>query len=145
MTTSTGQKIFLKSLGIYQILGGGLGLYRISISSLETIIYVFGAIVFAFSIYVGIQTWRLKTNAITLTTINQYLQVLSINMFGLLYNYLSGLGFCLWLDLGVGNIDIGFEASIAQIYYVHHLNHYSLSINFIPIALLYFLYKIKNN
>jgi hypothetical protein len=98
----------VKALGIYQVVGGVVGiafilwlLSRVSVLSNFLVLLIFGfAFVFYFySIYCGIQCFKNVKKALVHSRINQLLQVLGFSMFGYAYQYVSGVSLQLGVDL----------------------------------------------
>src|SRR5688500_13713000 len=95
----------LNALGIYQIIGGVLGLafsywiVNVSFSIILLLDLLFALGLYGFSIYCGILLIRKHKNGLIFSKVNQLLQVIQLAMFGYGFTYISGVAFSVGLDL----------------------------------------------
>src|SRR5215467_12254246 len=110
----------LLKLGLYQIVGGILGLIRFvfvtvsmgKVNGLTILLAMIVAVLFAYSIFSGWQCIKLKKSALINSYINQGLQIVSFSIVGFAYKYIAGI----YLGLGVNltnslefRLDAGFS------------------------------------
>jgi hypothetical protein len=96
----------LKLIGIYQVIGGliGLGLTVWLITMLLPMPLVVICIViisiglFLFSVACGIGLWKRKMAAINLSIVLQLLQIITFTLYGISFKFISGLGFLINID-----------------------------------------------
>lgn len=143
--------VLLKIIGIYQIIGGGVGLFSLVygqiVNKLDVTIISFGVfIVFSFSIIAGIFLLKsYEEKAITYTLVNQYFQILTIKLIGIGYQYVAGSYF-----------GIGFsETPKLNLFYKYAIiksnlliwpgtdNEITISINLIPILIIIIVSRIR--
>lgn len=94
-------------LGYYQFIGGIIGLGLLiaaltTISNFEVLLLIIlssGAALFSFSIYCGILLIRKKEIGIRRSIINQFLQILAFSYAGYSYQYFSGMGLSIGIDI----------------------------------------------
>ena len=140
----------LKALGIYQIIGGAIGIFASlfaiisSQSTLATYVALSANLVFAFSIVCGVWCVMEKAEAISLSLINQYLQTIGFSIMGLGFSYFSGVYFSIGLDLTNG-FDFKLHIGFSQLYLNVNYNSQDLivNINIVAIALINWIDKLK--
>lgn len=142
----------LNFLGIYQIVGGAIGVLLIFWSLLKTeqttgpiiLVYLLIFLFFAFSIYCGIHCLRAKSQALRFSLINQILQVIGFAMFGFAFQYAAGAYMIVGLDL-TESVNLTFGAGVSK--FDFNLNIESqrleLNFNFIALALILFIERFK--
>lgn len=119
MTTKI--KTDLKKLGLYQIIGGAIGVLIILYSLLSLtqfsgeiiLVYTFMMMFFAYSIYSGTLCIKNMRNALTHSLINQFLQLLGFAVLGFAFAYVAGLYVSLGLDLSK-SIEIKFNFGVSK-------------------------------
>ncbi|HMU46356.1 MAG TPA: hypothetical protein PKC72_08315 [Chitinophagaceae bacterium] len=106
--TSSNIELKLKVLGIYQIVGGVLGLtltislfFKLSLTNfLLTLILILALCLYLFSIYCGtLLVFNKKSLGLNLSLINQYVQLVSFSIKGLAFLYVSGIFFSAGIDI----------------------------------------------
>jgi hypothetical protein len=141
----------LKALGVYQILGGAIGVLLIFwafLSSQQTglfiPIYLFMFGLFAFSIYCGIICLRTKDNALHLSLINQILQIIGFAMFGFAFQYAAGIYLAVGLDL-TESFNLKFGAGFSKFDFNLNIETQRLEVNFnfIALGLIIFIERVK--
>ena len=143
----------LKSIAIYQIIGGLIGffiLWTIDFSSLSTnkvVLSIIAILLFTLSIYSGFLL--LKNNlakGINLSIFLNSIQVVSFGVLGYVFKFVSGVCIGLNLDL-TEDVIVGllFDVTSFQINSQGSSDALFLGINFIPIIILYFLFKSKDS
>lgn len=108
-------------IGLYQIIGGGIGAIIILISlimitpstELEILVFFIMFGFFVYSIFCGTLCLYAKETALRHSLINQFLQVLGFAMFGYAFNYVAGLYLTIGLDFS-NSFDIKFGAGISK-------------------------------
>jgi hypothetical protein len=109
----------LNALGIYQIIGGVLGLafsywiVNVSFSIILLLDLFFALGLYGFSIYCGILLIRKHKSGLIFSKINQLLQVIQLAMFGYGFTYISGVSFSLGLDITDGLV-LGFNFGLSN-------------------------------
>jgi hypothetical protein len=109
----------LNALGIYQIIGGILGLISSYwIASLSFSIFLLLDLLaalglYGFSIYCGILLLKKHNSGLILSKINQLLQVVQFAMLGYGFTYVSGVSFLAGLDLTNGGV-LAFNFGISN-------------------------------
>lgn len=141
-----------KILGIYQLIGGILGLVLLFYSIYDTGIRAIPiffllltiSLFFVYSILCGILCLKSHDLALTLSFVNQLIQLLGIGLGGYLYNYVAGVYFSLKFDLtDLSNINLGFGISKMELQFNRDINFHILEINFIAIALIIWIDKLQ--
>ena len=141
----------LTKLGIYQIVGGALGLlfivwniYRTEFfTGLVILIYFFVLLFFAYSIFCGVLCLKPKKNALTHSLINQILQLIGFAFMGIAYKYIAGVYFTVGLDL-TDAIQVGFGAGFSKLNFTFNIDPDRLEVDFNLIAfiLIYWIDKL---
>ncbi|TAL50549.1 MAG: hypothetical protein EPN92_01585 [Chitinophagaceae bacterium] len=132
----------LKYLGIYQIIGGAIGVLLIlwallnsqQLTGLFIMIYLFMLLFFGFSIYCGTLCIKTKNNALQFSLINQILQVIGVAMFGFAFKYAAGIYLTAGLDL-TETFNLKFGAGISRFDFNFNNETERLEIDFNFIAL----------
>ena len=142
----------LKTLGIYQVIGGGIGTILIlvgilnsqQLTGLVTLIYLFMFLFFAFSIFCGILCLKKTDNALRLSLINQIFQVIGFAMFGFAFQYAAGLYLTAGLDL-TESLNFTFGAGVSKFDFNinNETQRLEVNFNFIALALIIFIERIK--
>ncbi|MFY0599942.1 MAG: hypothetical protein JXR03_09750 [Cyclobacteriaceae bacterium] len=142
-------------LGLYQMIGGGLGII-INTWLLINTGYITGAAVFAllisyglfgFSIYCGNLLHKSEYDkGLSLSKINQALQVIKFSILGYGYKYISGFMIMIGFDI-TNNFEFTFEFSLSS--WRITLNSYELlgivGINLVAAFLIWFIGKLQND
>lgn len=96
----------VKALGIYQIIGGvigiGLTLWMVNLTSVPALfllIVLFAFSLYGYSIYCGVLLLQKRKEGLLHSKINQILQVFSVSLLGYAYQYTSGAFLLVGLDL----------------------------------------------
>lgn len=139
---------WLKGVGLFQIIGGVIGIIIIAISlttqptSLLTFLTSFS--IFAFSIFAGWQAYILKENSLKWTTINQSLQIFSVIIGHFGYLYVSGVCIDATFDFSNGvNLGMSFKLSHFSFEITGNKKQYFVGINLIAVYIIYKIEKIK--
>lgn len=104
------KKALLMFLGIYQLLGGLLGIWLIiqhhytagGASLLFLFLPVLAGLCFLYSILCGVLCLRNHELALSLSSVNQLLQLISFSVSPLLFDYTAGFFFSINISLGNG-------------------------------------------
>lgn len=145
----------LELIGLYEIIGGSIGLGLILYGTIElnkiTILTIlFWLIVvsfYFFTIYAGVKLFKNHEKEILLSEIVQYLQIISFGIFGYFLTFSAGITFYLGIDytndlkfkflLDIIHCKSGIEYLIDQITFYFY-------INIIPILVLILLDRTRN-
>ena len=149
MTAKTNSNI--STIGWYQIIGGGIGaliiLYSLfttaQLSGLNILVYVLMLLFFAYSIFYGTLCIKHKSNALTLSLINQFLQLIGFAFFGVAFTYVAGLYLSVGLDLS-NSINMKFDVGISKFDFNINREHERAEINFnlVAFAFIYWIDKL---
>ena len=141
----------LTKLGLYQIIGGVVGLLIILLSIFRTplltgltvLVYIFILLFFAYSIFCGTLCLKTKKNALGHSITNQILQVIGFAMLGFAFKYVAGLYLTIGLDL-TDSIKFSFGAGISKFDFNFNNEKDRLEVNFnlVAFALIYWIDKI---
>ena len=139
----------LKWLGIYQIIGGALGLVLTIIAVFpfnnlfNTILFIPCCLLFGLSIYTGWQTYKLTYLGLQLTFINQLLQLFSLTVGKFGFHFVAGIGLRFTLDF-TNSLNLGFALGLSDIDITINRgpNEYFIGINLIALILIYLTDKI---
>lgn len=149
-TLSTKNQTLLKSIGIYQIIGGGLGLVILVLTGASVFLstYVIGGLLFGFSIFCGYSCFKFKDNCFTLTFINQTIQSLAIIIGNFTFEYVSGAGLGFTIDV-TDSFKIGFEfnllSTISAGLFDDGTEKYFIGFNLFALYIIYITEKIKKD
>jgi hypothetical protein len=142
----------LRVLGIYQIIGGAIGIILIlwdilniqQIAGLTVGIYIFMFLFFAFSVYCGILCLKKRSSALILSLINQILQVIGFAMFGFAFQYAAGVYLTAGLDLSEAlNFTFGIGVSKFDFNINNESSRLEVNFNLIALILIIFIEKMK--
>ena len=142
----------LKLIGIYQIIGGlvGLGLTTWLITMLLPMPFVVICIIvtsiglFLFSIVCGIGLWLKKRTAINLSIGLQLLQILSFTLYGYSFKFISGLGVLLNIDFtNKLQPQINLSEPLFRFTYLVDQSDKIISVNLAAILICYFIVDLK--
>lgn len=141
----------LTILGLYQVIGGALGLVIILIGVFDSppnqavavLLYLFILLFFAYSILCGILCLKLKKSALVHSLTNQILQLLAFAMMGFAFKYVAGLYLSIGLDLSE-SIKLTFGAGVSkfEINFNREADRLELDINLVALALIFWIDKL---
>lgn len=139
----------LKSIGIYQMVGGGLGLVLLIPNGLSVFLstYIIGGLLFSFSIFSGYSCFKFKNGCFTLTFINQTLQALAMVIGSFTFEYVSGAGLAFNIDI-TNSLTIGFDFNLSTLsagLFDDGTEKYHFGFNLIAMFIIYLTEKIKKN
>ena len=150
--SSEGTDIKIRILGIYQILGGTLGLgltiwLTTSMDSIFGLILLFLLIsvgLYSYSIYCGILLLRKKNSGLNHSQINQFLQLLNFTMFGFSFKYISGAFLSVGLDLTT-SVQMHFRLGVStwQITINDNPELFEINLNLVAFFLIVFIDRLK--
>jgi hypothetical protein len=144
-------KLFI--LGIYQLIGGLMGTAIESLSlysyirndlftALTGLQHIVFMLFFCYSVYCGICCIQIKKNALKLSLINQYLQLIGFSIMGLMVKYVSGLEFTIYLRLNnPGDISLGSGFSKFDFYFVSS-KIFAINLNLVALLLKFWIKKL---
>lgn len=142
----------LKLIGIYQIIGGlvGLGLTVWLITMLLPMPFVVVCIIivsiglFLFSIACGIGLWFKKWTAINLSIILQLLQIISFTLYGCSFKFISGLGVLLDFDF-TNNLQVQIKLSEPLFRFTYFIDPTDkiIGVNLAAILICFFIIDLK--
>lgn len=142
----------LKALGIYQIIGGGIGLGLTfwSVSKLTIIVapplfLVLIAIgLYAYSIYCGVLLLKKNRSELRHSLINQFFQLVNFSILGFTFQYVSGLFLSIGLDLSNSfSLTFGLDLSSWQIAVHDDTKPLIVNFNLIAFLLIVFIDRTK--
>jgi hypothetical protein len=141
--------VHLKIVAIYQIIGGILGLmvagFTVEISVLYNLIFfLFIICFFLYSILCGIVLLKNRSLGITLTVINQVLQIVGFAILGYAFKYVSGISFTILIDLSENTFFFNLGLSEWKILLMGHSDLSNVSINLIPIFIIIYTERMGN-
>ena len=152
---SSGRQKFkseFKILGIYQLIGGILGLLILLYSIYDTgiravpMLFLFLAIslFFVYSIICGVLCLKSHDLALTLSYVNQIIQLIGIGLGGYLYNYAAGVYFSLKFDFtDISSLNFNFGISKMELQFNRDISFNMLEINFVAIFLIIWIDKLQ--
>lgn len=142
----------LFKLGIYQLVGGIIGLLLITwvglhspfVTSLIITVYVIVALVFCYSIVCGILSIKLHPQALRFSLINQVAQLISIAVPAISFHYCAGF----FINLGIDFTDvIRFDTQLGLSGVIFDFNtepvEKTIHINIISLLLVIWIVRIK--
>lgn len=141
----------ISKLGIYQIIGGLVGIFFIlwgifasfHFTALTVLIYLFILAFFCYSIFCGILCLKTKKNALSHSLANQIFQLFSFAMMGFAFKYVSGVFFSTGLDL-TDSIKFNFNMGISrfEFNFNNEEDRLEININLIALAVIYWIDKL---
>jgi hypothetical protein len=140
------------NLGLYQIIGGAIGVVVILISLVDPIqfsgliilVYAFMFSFFAYSIFCGTLCVKSGEMALRYSLINQFLQLLSFAFFGFSFSYFAGIYMIIGLDLSKSiEINLGFGISKFNVNINGDAERTEINLNLVALALIYWIEKLK--
>jgi hypothetical protein len=144
----------LKLIAWYEIAGGFLGLCLViwliattgTITGITLLIFALAIGLYSFSIFCGIQLFKnpLKLG-LTISIINQILQIINFSIFGLGYKYIAGILITFGIDYTSAlKSTMNFSVSTFQIIINQEKEVFTVGINIVAAFLAYSLDKLKN-
>lgn len=142
----------LKGLGIYQIIGGAIGVLLIfwgflnnnQVNGPLVMIYLFMVLFFGYSIICGVMCLRTNNNSLKLSLINQILQVIGFAMAGFAFQYAAGIYLTVGLDLTESfNFTFGVGLSKINFNFNNEPQRLEVNFNFIALGLIIFIERTK--
>ncbi len=136
----------IRSIGIYQIVGGAIGSMILIPSFNEVVLstYILGILLFGFSIYSGIACVKFKNSCFNLTFINQLLQTFSVLLAGFTFEYISGIGLSLTLEMNeILKFDFDFNLPTLSAGFFDEEIKYHFGFNLVSIYIIYLSEKLK--
>lgn len=151
MLISKETKSDLVKLGLYQIVGGAIGIFIIlwaiynngPLTELTVLVYLFILLFFSYSIFSGTLCVKTKKNALRHSLINQILQVIGFAMMGFAFKYVAGFYFTVGLNL-TESVNVSFGAGISKFDFNFNNEKERLEVDFnlIAFALVYWIDKL---
>jgi hypothetical protein len=142
----------LTKLGLYQIIGGAVGVLVILwgifntplLTGITVLVYLLILLFFAYSIFCGILCLKAKTNALGHSLINQILQVFGFAIMGFAFKYVAGFYFTIGLDL-TDSIELGFGTGISNFNFNFNNEKDRLEVDFnlIAFALIFWIETLR--
>jgi hypothetical protein len=149
---SKGIKTDLIKLGVYQIIGGLIGIAfiirsvftEIAFNEVVFLFYLIFFLFFGYSILCGWLCVRCNRNALLLSLINQFLQLVSISIAGFSFSYAAGFYLVTGVDF-TESFKINFDAGLSNLHLF--LNNQSNTIlfnfNWIAFYLIYWIERLR--
>ena len=151
MLISKETKSHLAKLGLYQMVGGAIGIFMIlwaiykngQLTVFAVLICLFIIPFFSYSIYCGTLCIKANKNALRYSLINQIFQVVGFAMMGFAFKYVAGFYFTLGLNL-TESINFNLDAGISKFAFNFNRESERLEIDFnlIAFALIYWIDKL---
>ncbi|RZL44465.1 MAG: hypothetical protein EOP00_19860 [Pedobacter sp.] len=135
-------KFALQVIGVYQILGGGVGLLM-NIYAFFTQFPIFGIqivfpfiffILFTYSIFCGNKCLRFAENALTYSLYNQMFQMLGLSLFGFIFKFVAGFAFNIGFDFG-NAIKFTFKVGLPGFGFFYNRDPHVMKIDFNLLAI----------
>src|SRR5215831_3400857 len=142
----------LKVLGIYQIVGGALGIGMTiwmmdlsSVSALLLLIILIAMALFAYSMFCGVLLLRRPKPGLKHSMINQLLQVVSFSVLGFSFQYAGGIFLSVGMDL-TDSLLFKFNAGISswQIIFSSSNDYLIINLNLVALSLVYVINRLLN-
>lgn len=136
-------KSALMKLGIYQIIGGAIGMLIILgsilgtplLTGLTVLLYLFILLFFLYSIFCGVLCLKAKKKALHHSLANQILQVFGFAMIGFAFKYIAGLYLTIGLNL-TDSFQFSFGAGVSSFNFNFNNEKERIELDFNIIALL---------
>ena len=147
---SKNTKSNLYKLGLYQIIGGVLGVLIIiwvifkspAFSELTVLIYLVMVLFFCYSIFCGTLCIQTKKNALIHSLTNQILQLFGFAVMGYALKYVAGFYLTIGLDLK-DSIEFNFGAGISKFDFNINNERERLELDFNLVAFLFIIWIDK--
>jgi hypothetical protein len=149
--TSTETQNELSKLGLYQIVGGSIGIIMViralflnrGFSGSEFLIALAMIALFGYSVFCGVLCLEPRQNATTHSFINQALQLLSFSLIGYSFEYVAGVYLSIGLDFS-GGADLTFGAGVSKLTIAINgePDTTTVNINLIALLILFWLDRI---
>ena len=145
-------ELHLLKLGLYQIVGGAIGLlvflWVVYAGQIFTgpviILYVLIFIFYVYSIYCGILCIKVKQSALKLSLINQLIQLIGFTVVGFSFNYVAGVYIRVGLDITSSmNFDFGIGISSFWLSTISEPNRFIIDINLIALVLIIWIDSVR--
>jgi hypothetical protein len=142
----------LLKIGLYQIISGCVGLLIFLWSALGThtwpilsiVLVFFALLLFAFTIFAGYQCLKMKERALSLSLINQGIQMAGFNIMGYAFKFSPGLFLTFGVDM-TEKFKFTFGAGLADIAINMNTQSEIVAIDFNLIAIIIFVWLDKIN
>lgn len=143
----------LKGIGIYQLIGGLLGLYITITALLQNtvftvlvfLIFFIAISLYSYSFYCGILTLKKSEKCLNHSLVNQYLQLVNFTIAGFGFKYAAGVLLSLGLDLTTSfEMKFSFQLSIWQIDINTSSQNVEINFNLIAFFIIMFIDRLKN-
>jgi hypothetical protein len=141
----------LTKLGLYQIVGGAVGILIIIwdiyksqlLTGLTVLVYLFILLLFAYSILCGTLCLKTKKNALAYSLTNQILQVIGFAMMGLAFKYVAGFYLTIGVEL-TDSVNLGFGIGISKFNFNFNNEKDRLEVDFnlVAFALIYWIDRL---
>ena len=141
----------LTKLGLYQIVGGVLGIIIIIwailkiplLTDLAALVYFIMVLFFAYSIFCGVLCIKTKKNSLLHSLINQMLQIFGIAIMGYALKYVAGFYLTIGLNL-TDSIKFTFGTGLSKFDFNINLEKERLELDFnlIAFAFVYWIDKL---
>ena len=142
----------IRALGIYQIAGGGTGIFlnikflitNTEVPDLLILLFLISTCLYCYSILAGIFILTKKDNELRYSLINQYLQLVSFSILGYSFTYASGIYLFCGIDF-TDLINFKFTAGVSSWYISFNIvsKHMEINLNLVAIFLIIFIDRIK--
>jgi len=146
----------LEIIGLYEIIGGGIGLGLIlygvielnKITIISVLFWIIVVVFYSFTIYAGAKLYKNHEKGIIFSEIIQYFQVVSFGMFGYFLTLSAGITLYFGIDY-TNNFTFKFLFNLlpsnSEIAYLSDQTTFYFYINLIPILIIFFFYGIQES
>ena len=148
---STKTKSNIRTIGWYQIIGGGLGvlilLYSLftidQIVGLNILVYGIMFLFFGFSVICGALCLNYDKKALQYSLINQFLQLISLAILGFAFSYAAGIYFALGLDF-TKSFELTFNIGVSKFDFNINREHgrIEINLNLVALGLIYWIDRL---
>jgi len=138
-------------LGIYQLIGGSVGIVLMLLSIFNDfqltapsiLLYSLISIFFGYSIYCGIICISIKKSALAHSLANQLLQVIGFSIGGFAFNYVAGIYATIYVDIENSvNYSFGVGLSGFKFYINNAPEQFQFSLNIVALLFIYWIDKL---
>lgn len=144
------QNLHYKMLGIYQLLGGiiGIGLTIWILLSVQVqfvgqyFFIVVAFLLYLYSIFCGLMLLKNKKKGLRLSLVNQLFQIVNLSIVGFAYKYISGFFLSFGLDLTNNNLLFNFGTSSWELAINTNSIISEVHINLIALFLVFFIERL---
>lgn len=140
----------ISGLGIYQIIGGAIGIVVViwallnnqQYSTTVFLLYLVIAAFFTFSIYCGILCIKQHNNVLKFSLLNQALQLISFALLGFAFKYVAGAYLDIGMDFATWDFSFKIGLSAVEINVNSDPDRLQFMFNFVALAMLLWIDRL---